>query len=204
MYPTLSGGDYVLATKFVYNFRTPEYYPLTDIPFPYSFIGGVGSVQRGDIMIFDLPLFPQELHPAQKENYIKRCVGMPGDMIAITDDRYRLIRTDQLGRQPIENDGGQFLRIPEKGDSISLVDSTKIIWESIVRRDGNRFRIDSAGNVYINGKQSRRYRVRQNYYFVEGDNRQHSFDSRSWGLVSKEDLIGRAEIKIWPWPPEVL
>lgn len=204
MYPTLSGGDYVLATKFAYNLRTPEYYPLTDLPFPYFYIDGVGSVQRGDIMIFDLPLFPQQLHPTQKENYIKRCVGMSGDTIVIIDDRYQLLRADKLTHQDITESGGQLSRIPEKGSLISLVDSTKRIWKSIVHRDGNSLRIDSSGNVYINGKQSRSYRVKQNYYFVEGDNRQHSSDSRSWGLVPKEDLIGKAEMKIWPWPPEVL
>jgi len=204
MYPTLSGGDYVLATKYDYNLRAPGYYPLTGIPFPYSFIGGIGSVQKGDIIIFDLPLFPRELHPTQKENYIKRCVGIPGDTLALIGDRYHLLRADKLTHKDIIEGEDQFLQIPGKGDYISLVDSAKRIWESIVRRDGNRFRIDSAGNIYINGKQSKSYRVKQNYYFVEGDNRNHSSDSRFWGLVPKEDLIGKAEMKIWSWPPEAL
>lgn len=210
MYPTLELNEYVLVSRYPYNLRTPEYYPLMGIPFPYFFAYGFGDVQRGDIMVFDLPLFPTELHPSQKDDYIKRCLGLPGDTVLVHKDRY------YLQRNAISNRGEQFITqlfedstttsfvIPQKGTLIPLADSTQLIWESILSRDANTITRDTSGNVLVNGIPKIRYQVQQDYYFVQGDNLRFSSDSRSWGLVPKSYLIGRAEAVIWPWAPRWL
>lgn len=204
MEPTLSRGDYVLVSKFPYNLRTPEYYPLTDIPFPFMSTGGFGEVRRGDIVVFDLPLFPTELHPIQKEDYIKRVVGMPGgDTLAVSKGYYYLQRNINLENIPNES-LITVVRIPEKGMQIQLIDSTKKFWDPLLFRDGNSITYNSLDNVLINGSEQNHYFVKQNYYFVQGDNTNFSSDSRSWGLVPKQNLIGRAELVLWPWPPRWL
>ena len=205
MSPTINPGDYILVSKFSYNLRTPEHYPLTGIPFPYFWRDGLSKMQRGDIVVFDMPMYPTELHPAQKENYIKRSVGLPGDTVLIADGRYYLQRDyrsdSRNGGNPSVNN---YIKIPEKGAWISLSDSTKSFWEPILIRDGNEGTVDSAGNTIVNGKQQERYQIKQNYYFVRGDNPRFSSDSRSWGLVPGRNLIGRAEQVLWPWPPKPL
>lgn len=67
MFPTLDLGDYVFVTKFPYNLRTPECYPLTAIPFPYYKTDGLGDVEIGDIVVFDLPIFPPAIHPTKRK-----------------------------------------------------------------------------------------------------------------------------------------
>jgi signal peptidase I len=200
MLPTLHVGDYVLVSKFPYNLRTPEYYPLTDIPFPFASANGVGQVQRGDIVVFDLPLFPSQLHPAQKEDYIKRVVGIPGDTIMVSNMNYYLRSANDPNDIPDES-LVITTPIPHEKSWISLADSTKKYWESVLLRDGNSITYDSSGNVHVNSKKKTRYQVRQNYYFVQGDNINLSSDSRNWGLVPESYLIGRAEAILWPWPP---
>lgn len=205
MSPTLNPGDYVLVSKYPYNLRSPEYYPLTAVPFPFFAADGFSSVQQDDILVFDMPMVPAELHPAQKEDYIKRCMGLPGDTVAVNKDRYFLKRKGQKNTSQVSKDSSAVvLTIPEKGKWIQLSDSIGPFWESIVLRDDNTFTRDQSGNILINGKPRKEYQVKQNYYFVQGDNTRFSSDSHSWGLVPKSYLIGRAELKIWPWPPKWL
>jgi len=210
MYPALEPNEYVLVSKYPFNLRTPEYYPLTGIPFPYFFASGFGKVQREDIMVFDLPLFPAELHPARKEDYIKRCLGLPGDTVLWYEDHYYLKKdvisnkNEIIKSQLLKDSATISFVIPKKGAFIQLADSTQHIWESIVIRDGNTFGRDNSGIFLINGIQKLKYRAQQDYYFVQGDNRRFSTDSRSWGLVPKSNLIGRAEVVLWPWPPRWL
>jgi len=199
MSPSLSPGDYVLVSKFPYSLRSPEYFPLTAIPFPSYSISGGGEVKQGDIIVFDLPLFPAKLHPTRKENYIKRAVGLPGDTVLVYDDGYYLQKNHQFNSGRLQKEF-LVLSIPRKGTWIQLADSTKKFWESILLRDGTSMTYDSLSNVIVNGKQIEKYRVKQNYYFLRGDHTRFSSDSRSWGLVPETNLIGRAEMKLWPWP----
>jgi signal peptidase I len=210
MSPTLKPGDYVLVSQFPYNLRSPEFYPFTGIPFPFVSADGLGKVNRGDIAVFDMPMYPAELHPNNKENYVKRIVGLPRDTMLIAGDRYFLQRTIspadiQEATADLSRNSSTFaVGIPEQGSRLKCIDQTEVFWQSIVQRDGNELSIDFTGRVLINGQPAEYYKAKQNYYFVRGDNSQLSSDSRSWGVVPERNLIGRAVVKLWPWPPEWL
>ena len=206
MSPTLKPGDYVLVSKFPYNLRSPEFYPVTAIPFPFLSTDGLGKVNRGDIVVFDMPRYPAELHPSQKRNYVKRIAGLPGDTLLMYKNRYFLQRS--MSRKKIQKVTAELSRnssefvaiIPQKGSRLKFTDHTELFWKSILRRDGNEIKQDSLGRVWVNGKPRKGYTVEQDYYFALGDNTQLSSDSRSWGLVPKRNFIGRVDVKLWPWP----
>src|SRR5579872_640724 len=76
-------GDYLFVNKLAYSFKTPKYLPFTDIQIPH-FGFNTFSVKRGDVVVFEYPGNRDEVIPAKKNvNYIKRCIGIPGDSIEI-------------------------------------------------------------------------------------------------------------------------
>jgi signal peptidase I len=61
----------------------------------------------------------------------------------------------------------------------------------------------SEGKVFIDGKENNQYTVERNYYFMMGDNRDNSLDSRFWGFVPRENIIGKALITFWSWDSNI-
>jgi signal peptidase I len=85
------------------------------------------------------------------------------------------------------------LYIPKKGKTIALNQKNlRLYWPVIKKYEGHHVE-QKNGAVFINGKKQTRYRFTQNYYFMLGDNRCHSSDSRSWGFVPESHIIGKAE-----------
>lgn len=144
MLQTLLVGDHLLASKFTYGLK---------IPFTHTYFYKGSEPQRGDVIIFEYPNDPSV-------DYIKRVVGLPGDVIEV--------RNKQLFRN------GEKIR------------------ESYVRfTDGNRMEPvrDNYGPVT----------VPPNKYFVMGDNRDNSADSRFWGFVDRSAIVAKAWRLYWSW-----
>jgi signal peptidase I len=128
MRETLLPGDFVLVNRIAYNLRNFQ----------------TGVIKRGDVIVFDPPF-------AAPEPYIKRVIGLPGEVVSIKDGKL-------------------------------YVDDT-LMQESYIQV-----------SFHSNGS----WEVPENEIFVMGDNRNNSSDSRSWGTVPVENIIGKALFVYWP------
>lgn len=173
MIPTLLIGDYLFVSKFSYG------YSRYSFPLGIGFFNGriLGSApERGDVAVFRHP-------PTNREDFIKRIVGMPGDRIQMISGRLH-INGEAVARRRIEDhlsrDAlGQVRRVPQYEETLPN-GRTYVIREGF----GDRGPADN----------TREFVVPSGNYFAMGDNRDDSNDSRGWGFVPADNLIGRAEI----------
>lgn len=127
-----------------------------------------GYPSRGDIIVFVAP-------PDPTKDYIKRVIGLPGDIVAT--------------RAVTGTNGVAVNHVFVNGVMLD---------EPYLYRDGTMPRIGSTTMEFENCIQSCSYKVKQGQVFVMGDNRNNSYDSRSWGPLPIGNVIGRALVSYWP------
>ena len=94
------------------------------------------------------------------------------------------------------------VRIPKAGDTVWLSPRTLPLYRDLIEKhEGHDVELRGQ-NVFIDGSPVQRYTVKKNYYFAMGDNRDNSFDSRFWGFVPEDHLIGKAVWTFFSWDPE--
>lgn len=163
MKPTLEIGDFIFVNKFAYGLRLP----VTNTRFV-----DIGSPERGDVVVFQLPSDPSA-------NFIKRLVGLPGDVIDYRGKRLR------INGEPVEVSDP----VPVDADSpFSILKAEETLGDV------------PHGVYFIPGQRGRedRFTVPEGHYFVMGDNRDNSRDSRypGVGFIPEDRLVGRAEL-VW-------
>lgn len=223
---TLLVGDYLFVNKLSYYLRSPKYIPFTTTEIPFLSIP-LGDVDRGDVVVFEYPGDRDLIVPREKKiNYIKRCVAIAGDTVMIRNKqvfvngqpmenpegmRYTDRAIDSADVQPkIFPRGSNWnqdwfgpVRIPKKGDKITVTRDNIQQWEIFMAREGHRAQIGGNGNIEIDGKQTSEYTVKRDYLWMMGDNRDNSEDSRFWGFMPEENVVGEALFIYWSWyrPP---
>ncbi|MCG8323582.1 MAG: signal peptidase I [Cytophagales bacterium] len=290
MESSLLVGDFLFVSKIHYGPRTPKtplQIPLTHqkiwwtnipsyldvIQLPQYRLPGFSDIERNDVVVFN---YPAENHPTDlKTNYIKRCVGIAGDKIEITDtqviindqpvdnppdmefsyliktrnnssinDRvfkkagiwdyerisngYRVnattesaeklsdfpfIETVQINKtNENKSEAGIYpasgffnwnkdfygpIIIPSEGMTIDLSEENIAKYRYVIENyEHNESVLEQDGQLIVNGEGITSYTFKQNYYFMMGDNRHNSLDSRYWGFVPEDHVVGKA-LFIW-------
>lgn len=281
---TIMPGEYIVASKLHYGPQTPRTLgiPFTDIylkdlELPNTRLPGFSEIQHGDVMVFSYP--PDERPIDKKELYLKRTLGLPGDVLEIRDKlvfinseasphnerlqhdwivhvrpgttlheaklkalgitgvhafaRNQFLVTevtqtaiDQVASWPyveqvephllpqhpkfseeifpsestFNRDNYGPLPIPAQGQTITLLDSTRAIYEPLITRfEGHQVQRLAANRYAIDGREVSTYTFKQDYYFMMGDNRDNSLDSRFWGFVPADHIVGKPLFVLFSW-----
>ncbi len=289
MEKSLLVGDFLFVSKVHYGARTPKtplQLPLTHqtiwgtkipsyvdwIQLPQVRIPGFSKIKSNDVVVFNYP--PEFEHPVDlKTNYIKRCIGVPGDVVELKDTqvfvngetfenppkmqfRYYLF-TDEIVNDRVfkkydisefyRSQGGYYvmtspetagvlktlpfvkdvvltknteeqvnprifpnasvfpwnedffgpLEVPAKDQTIDINSDNLAKYGDLIRYyEGNDEVVIEDGKLSIDGADISTYTFKQNYYFMMGDNRHNSEDSRFWGFVPEDHVVGKA-LFIW-------
>ncbi len=286
MEKSLLVGDFLFVSKIHYGPRTPKtpiQMPLTHqkiwgtnipsyvdwIQLPQFRFPGFTSIKQNDVVVFNYP--PELEYPVDlKTNYIKRCVGLPGDSIKVVDtqvyinnvalenpekmefrrnivtnqdikervfkkyditnhertnygylahttsetaiefeklpfvDRVEILKmnSDQVNPRVYPKNSQLFpwnedfygpVWIPKEGVTIDLNEITIALYKNVIENYEHNDEVElKDGRLYVDGEAISQYTFKQDYYFMMGDNRHNSEDSRFWGFVPEDHVVGKA------------
>lgn len=190
MMPVLIPGDFILVKKFSYGLKNPITYK--------TFIK-TGKPKRGDISVFQ---YPKNI----KINFIKRIIGLPGDKIIynpikkeifIYENYLNLKKRKKIPINYSKEKNSEWILLLENGKK-KIRQKTKTEWiknkkyEIMITPKKKEKKINDKNIKLLNQE----WIVPEKKYFVMGDNRDNSLDSRIWGFVKEEYFIGKANF-IW-------
>jgi signal peptidase I len=181
MVPTLLVGDLILVNKYDYGIR---------LPIVNKKIIEVGNPQRGDVMVFKYPKDPSQ-------DYIKRVIGVPGDKITYENKRltvngkpvdYRPLDDYLDDERPVYHKQFEEM-LPNAPHRILTMEGRRTLDLGAVDNFPHRENCDYSYDKFT-------CIVPEGNYFMMGDNRDNSADSRYWGFVPDQNIVGKA-ILIW-------
>ena len=181
MLPTLLIGDHLFVNKFVYG---------AQVPFTHWRLPAIREPERGDVVVFRVArdsrrgIFPADERPELPlDDFVKRIVGLPGDRIEVRRGGLVYIDGKLAGRRELgrtfRDEIGRYLDV----DVESLGECDHLVLDDPSRP----------------GTTEAAFTVPANRYFMMGDNRDNSNDSRGWGTVHIDDFKGPAFILYWSW-----
>ncbi len=293
MEKSLLVGDFLFVSKYHYGPRipmTPISFPFAhntmpifggksyveSVKLPYKRLPGFQKIKNNDVVVFNYPM--EERPVDKKENYIKRCIAIPGDTLTIVDrqayingklsdnpenmqfsyivkttdglefnqkimrklditetgrvsqkDLFMLLTNENVSKikdfgnvtevVPVSDAAGEMGRevfpsnpefpwnrdnygplvIPAKGMTIELTPGNLSKYRRAIEvYEGNTITMDG-NQVMLNGAPATQYTFKMNYYFMMGDNRHNSADSRFWGFVPEDHIVGKAVFLWMSW-----
>ncbi|MES0491659.1 MAG: signal peptidase I [Leptospirales bacterium] len=183
MIPTLKIGDFLFVNKMRYTIH----FPFTDIN-----LLRIGVPERGDIVTFNPP---EEIKYLEGKRLVKRIVGIPGDVLKVVEDEIMVngvaYTVESATDRTILND----LDYPKSNysrNSDELREDLKLYKEKIIDPETKKVIKEHYMMKDRTWKDAdKRYIIPEGKYFVMGDNRDNSDDSRSWGMLDIEDIHGK-------------
>lgn len=183
MLPTLLIGDFILVNKFTYGIR---------LPVINKKIVPLNNPERGDVMVFRYPL-------DDTLDYIKRVVGVPGDTVEYRNKQLtingQLISERDAGTYSYTSHGLNYVTAMLRKEKLGNAEHVTMVQKELPSvlpsqvRENFPYRqnctYDAQGSGFV-------CKVPQGYYFMMGDNRDASNDSRYWGFVPEENIVGKA------------
>jgi signal peptidase I len=170
--PTLLAGDFILVNKYDYGIR---------LPVIHKKILAVDEPKRGDIIVFRWP-------PDPSIDFIKRVIGIPGDRISYIDKTLyingHIIPQTFLRNTTDQDNNGDRWEVVEKQENLLGIQHS--IYQNTQRSS------DDINDII----------VPEGMYFVMGDNRDDSADSRYWGFVPEKNIVGKANMVWMNWDSE--
>lgn len=217
MKDTLLIGDFLLVNKFVYGVRTPDGIPFTEIPLPFFRLPAVKEPSPGEIIVFKYP-------ENYKLDYIKRCIAVSGQTLEvrnglayvdgqpegksefikkdydpqegyyvnyykITTARGQVYTIRHYADRDLSTDNYGPTRVPKKGDLIAPETLERIKRREAVEKVPILKAYDADGDGRYDG----------DLYFMMGDNRDNSQDSRVWEFLPRDNVVGEAMVIYWSW-----
>lgn len=180
MVPTLLVGDLIIVNKFHYGVR---------LPVIHKKIVDNNPVQRGDVMVFRYPV-------DTRQDFIKRVVGLPGDVVEWREQKLFLngVEAPTTALGPFY-DASQQREVPRYTEKLGEVEHGILVDRDIVRLVGPNPTRPHAGQC-SHSVEGQRCTVPPGHYFVMGDSRDNSEDSRFWYFVPDENIVGKASL-VW-------
>jgi signal peptidase I len=184
MFPTLLIGDHLFVNKFIYGAR---------IPFTHYRLPGIRAPKRGDVVVFEVArvqdrrggggIVPADRRPeAYREDFVKRIVGLPGDRVEVRND------TLYINHKRVEGRALEEAFEDDQGLALDRYDETLGECRHEMLDDPGKLGLSRTPLVVEPGR-----------YFMMGDNRDNSNDSRAWGTVRLEEFKGPAFVIYWSW-----
>jgi signal peptidase I len=225
MKDTLLEGDFLLVNKVAYSISTPQQIPFLEKRLSRTELISTGKPAFNDVVAFEIPANYYDPTSEEYSVLIKRIIGLPGDTIEIKDQilyiNNKIYRTPSfiklnLEEIPIENVNKDLFPfnnkwslenygpvvVPKKGMVVDLDPKNIRLWQNAINTDfGNKVVSVEGTVININNQPIREYVFSKDYYFVLGDNRKNSIDSRYFGYIPEEWIIGKAFMIYWSQLP---
>jgi len=213
MEDTILVGDFVLVNKFIYGSSSPKYIPFTETEIPYFRLPAFKEPKAKEIVVFEFPGDRDQLFATERGvNYVKRCIGTPGDTLEIKD-KVVFINGKEFWRPPFikyyRGRYGSFLKPIPRGVAERRIFPKGMPWNEdnygplVIPKKGmtiplNRYNIEQWRTTI-----DREYGERVVDFFMMGDNRDDSLDSRFWGFVARDMVVGQAFITLFSWDRDI-
>ncbi|MBD1432876.1 signal peptidase I [Sphingobacterium sp. DN00404] len=220
MEPTLFAGDFILVNKLIPGPRI-DFLGNNEEGRPLRLIG-YRTIKRNEVLVFNDPYYKSaEIIQNWNAYYVKRCVGMPGDTLYIAGGIYYSNGQRNKINDKIATDSAQYaamlpkfripgrfkelgwtidnfgpIYIPAQGDLVTLDTINIHLYRPLIEYETGKKLVEMEDVYLLNGEVCRQYQFKLDYYFMAGDRGTDSKDSRYWGLLPKDHIVGKVAY-IW-------
>jgi signal peptidase I len=219
---SLLPGDFIFVNLAAYKIKTPGYFPILGFPIPSLNLFNTGEPEINDVVLFSFPPVYIDNDPYKSISIVKRITAGPGDTLQFINKKIyvngseielpqSVLRSFNNIKPAGKEDEGIYysgsgwnnhnygpIRIPAKGDTIQINPENILTWKQLIVFEYEENVVREEGSVItIEGKPVREYIIQKDHYFVIGDNFSNSRDSRHFGYINEDMIIGKTMFIYW-------